>query len=95
MLLIATKICWKGCRNGYVKLHVQQLLLQPLVNRRNVASVILFYRYYSQRCSFELVELVPRPPSHGKSTRYSGGFHDLSVAITNCYKVIKLCQQLF
>ena len=32
--------------------------LEPLVHRRNVASVSLFYRYYFGRCSSELAQLV-------------------------------------
>ena len=35
--------------------------LEPLAHRRNVASVSLFYGYYSGRCSSELVQLVPLP----------------------------------
>ena len=34
----------------------------------NVASVILFYRYYFGRCSSELAQLVPLPISCGRST---------------------------
>ena len=32
--------------------------LELLAHRRNVASVSLFYRYYFDRCSSELAELV-------------------------------------
>ena len=35
--------------------------LEPLVHRRNVASLSLFYRYYFGRCSSELAQLVPLP----------------------------------
>ena len=42
--------------------------LQPLAHCRNVASLSLFYRYYSGRCSSELAQLVPRPFSRGRST---------------------------
>ena len=35
--------------------------LEPLAHRRNVASLILFYRYYFGRCSSELAQLVPLP----------------------------------
>ena len=33
--------------------------LEPLVHRRNVASLSIFYRYYFGRCSSELAQLVP------------------------------------
>ena len=32
--------------------------LRPLVYRQNVISLILFYRHYFGRCSFELAQLV-------------------------------------
>ena len=44
---------------------------EPLTDRRNVASLSLFYRYYFGRCSSELAQLVPIPFSRGKSTLYS------------------------
>ena len=60
--------------------------LEPLVHRRNVASLSLFYRYYFGRCSSELAQLVPLPFSRGRSTRYSERLHDFSVIIPRCYK---------
>ena len=60
--------------------------LEPLCHRRNVASLSLFYRYYFDRCSSELAQLVPLPFSRGRSTRYSDGLHDFSVTIPRCYK---------
>ena len=60
--------------------------LEPLAHRRNVASLSLFYRYYFDRCSSELAELVPLPYSRGRSTRYSDRLHDFSVTIPRCYK---------
>ena len=33
--------------------------LESLAHQQNVASLILFYRYYFGRCSSELAELVP------------------------------------
>ena len=60
--------------------------LEPLAHRRNVASLSLFYRYYSGRCSSELDQLVPLPYSRGRSTRYSDRLHDFSVTIPRCYK---------
>ena len=58
--------------------------LEPLVHRRNVASLSLFYRYYFGRCSSELAQLVPLPYSRGRSTRYSDRLH--LVTIPRCYK---------
>ena len=63
-------------------------LLEPLIYRRNVASFCLFYRYYFGRCSSVLDELVPLPPSRGRSTRYCNRLNDFSVAISGCYKDI-------
>ena len=60
--------------------------LEPLVHRRNVASLSLFYRYYFGRCSSELAQLAPLPFSQGRSTRYSVRLHDFSVTIPRCYK---------
>ena len=45
--------------------------LEPLAHCHNIVSLSLFYRYYFGRCSFEQIELVPLPCSHGRSTRYS------------------------
>ena len=53
---------------------------------RNMASLILFYRYYFGRCSSELAQLVPLPFSWGRSTCYSDRLHDFSVTIPRCYK---------
>ena len=50
--------------------------LEALAHRQNVASLSLFYWHYFGRCSSELAELVPPPFSRGRSTRYSGRFHD-------------------
>ena len=47
--------------------------LKPLAHHWNVASLALFYRYYSGRCSAELAQLVPRLFSHW---RYSDRLHD-------------------
>ena len=60
--------------------------LEPLVHRRNVASLSFFYRYYFGRCSSELAQLVPLPFSRGRSTRYSDRLQDFSVTIPRCYK---------
>ena len=58
--------------------------LEPLAHRRNIASLILFYRYYFGRCSSELAQLVPLPYSQGRSTHYSDKLHDFSVTIPRC-----------
>ena len=49
--------------------------LEPLAHRRNVASLSLFYRYYFDRRSSELAQLVLLPLSRGRSTRYSDRLH--------------------
>ena len=60
--------------------------LETLAHCWNVASLSLFYRYYFDRCSSELAQLVPLPYSRGRSTRYSDRLHDFSVTIPRCYK---------
>ena len=60
--------------------------IEPLTHCRNVASLNLFYRYYCGRCSSELAQLVPRPFSRGRSTRFSDRLHDFSVTIPRYYK---------
>ena len=60
--------------------------LEPLVRRRNVASLSLYYRYYFGRSSSELTQLVPLPFSRGGSTHYSDRLYDFSVTIPRCYK---------
>ena len=60
--------------------------LEPLAHHQNVASLSLSYRYYFDRCSSKLAQVVPLPFSHGRSTRYSDRLHDFSVTIPRCYK---------
>ena len=60
--------------------------LDSLAQRRNVASLSLFYRYYFGRCSSELAQLVPLSYSRGRSTYYSDRLLDFSVTIPRCYK---------
>ena len=60
--------------------------LEPLVHRRNAASLSLFYRRYFGKCSSELAHLVPLPYSRGRSTCYSDRLHNFSVTIPTCYK---------
>ena len=56
--------------------------IEPLVHRRNMASLSLLYWYYFGRCSSELAELGTLPYSRGKSTCYS----DMYVCV--CVKCI-------
>ena len=60
--------------------------LEPLAHCRNVASLSLFYRHYFGRYPSELAQLIPRPFSWSRSTRYSNKLHDFSVTIPRCYK---------
>ena len=62
--------------------------LEPFTHRQNVASLNHFYRYYFDRCSSELDELIPLPLSRGQSTRYSNRLHyfHFFVTIPVCYK---------
>ena len=60
--------------------------LKPLTQRRNVASLSLFYRSYFGRWSSELAQRVPLPFSRMRSTCYSDRLHDFSVTIPRCYK---------
>ena len=62
--------------------------LELLVHRRNVARWSLFYRYYFNRCSSELAQLVPLPYSWRRSTCYSDRLHDFSVTFPRCYKAV-------
>ena len=41
--------------------------LEPLPHHRNVASLSLLYRYYFDRCSSELAQLIPLPYSQESS----------------------------
>ena len=49
--------------------------LEPLAYLVNVASLVLFYRYYFGRFSSELAQLVLFPYSRGSSTCYSDRLH--------------------
>ena len=68
--------------------------LEPLVHRRNVASLSLFYSHYFGRCSSELAQMVPFPYSRRRSIRYSDGLHDFSVTIPRCYKDVYVNRML-
>ena len=54
---------------------------EPLAHYQNIASLSLFYKYYFGRYSSEMAELVPLPPSHGRSTRYSNKLHHSTLTI--------------
>ena len=60
--------------------------LEPLAHRQNVASLILFIRYYFGRCSSEQAHLLRLPFSRGRSACYSDRLHDFSITIPRCYK---------
>ena len=60
--------------------------LEHLACCQNVACLSLFYRYYCDRYSSELAQLVPLSYSQGRSTRYSDRLHDFSVTIPICLK---------
>ena len=60
--------------------------LESLALHQNVASLSLFYRYYFDRCSSEMVQQVLLPYSVGRCTYYSDRLHDFSVTIPRCYK---------
>ena len=60
--------------------------LEPLAQRRDVASLSLFYRYYHSKCSSELADLVPVPHPRTRATRYSEGLHDFAVSIPRLCK---------
>ena len=60
--------------------------LKPLVQRRNIASLSHFYRYYFGTLSFEQAQLVPLSYSQGRSTPYSDRLYDFCVSTRRCYK---------
>ena len=61
---------------------------ESLAYCRNVASLSLFYRYYSVRCSSELAQLIPLSYSRWRSTIYSDSLHEFPVIIPRCYRDI-------
>ena len=62
--------------------------LESLADRRNMASLSLFYRYYLGRCSSEVAQVVPPAFCRGRSARYSDRLHDFSVTIPRCYEYV-------
>ena len=66
--------------------HLTCCLSWTIGSSSTCANLSLYYRYYFVRCSSELVELVPRPYSQGRSSCYSDRLHFFSVTIPRCYK---------
>ena len=60
--------------------------LLPLSHRRDVASLALFYKYFSGRCSSELSSLVPPTKVFNRSTRLSRSSHPFTVDLPHCVK---------
>ena len=86
---------WAGAPSCYLELlsKLQKRIcrtvvpsLATLAHLQNVASLSLFYRYYFDRCSSELAQLVPLPFSQGRYTPYSDRLHDFSVTVPSCCK---------
>ena len=90
---------WGGGPRSYLELlHKQKKLicrtavpsfaasLEPLIHRRNDASLSLFYRNCFSRCSSELAQLVPLSYFLGRSPVYSDRLHDFSITIPRCCK---------
>ena len=50
--------------------------LPPLVHRRNVSSLSLFYRYHNAKCSEELHSLVPPKKEFARETRLAKKSHE-------------------
>ena len=90
---------WAGAPSWYLKLlyklqkHICRTVspslatsLEPLAHCRNIASLSLLYRYYFDRCSSELAQLVPLLFSRVKSTCYSDRLYDFSVTLSRWYR---------
>ena len=101
VFLVATWNFWVRYKRGYAGLLILHFLAfmnpwnpwschllkkeMPSVEKSHCLKC-LFYRYYFDRCSSELAEVVPLPYSRGRSTHYSERLHDFSVIIPRCYK---------
>ena len=88
VFLAAVWIGWTGyrkriCRTVGPSLGVS---LESLDHHGKVATFSLFCRYYSDRCSSELVDLAPLSYSRGRSTCYSTRLYYFPVIIPSCYK---------
>ena len=55
--------------------------LQTLSDRRNVASLALYYRYYNGHCSSELYTHIPPPLRRPRATRQGTHSHTYSVQL--------------
>ena len=69
--------------------------LEPLALRGKVASLNLFWRYCSGRCSSELAEMVWPLYFRGRSSRYFHRFHNFSVSIHICYNDVYASSSFF
>ena len=57
--------------------------LQSVSDRRQVASLSLYYRYYNNHCSAEVAQRVPPPMRRARGTRQSSQSHPYSVQLFN------------
>ena len=78
VLLLVTRVCRLSYRNRCFGRSFATSL-EPLALRQQVATLILFDKYYFVRCSIELAV-------HWRFILYSDFLLDFSVAIPRCYK---------
>ena len=69
------------CRTAGISLAAS---LEPFPHHRSATSFSLFCRYYFDKCSSEMAEMVPFPNFRKRSTRYSNRLHHFSVTIPRC-----------
>ena len=60
--------------------------LDSLSQRRTVASLSLFYKYFHGRCSAELSSLTPPLRTFQRTTRFSSSSHQFTVQTPDCHK---------
>ena len=79
---------WAGHPSYYLEIldKLQKQIQLLLAHCRNETSLSLFCRYYFDKCSSELAQLVPLPYSRGRSTRYCNRLSDVPVTIAICYE---------
>ena len=65
--------------------------LEPLVHRRNVASLSLFCEYCFSRYSSELAQLVPLLFSRQRSTLYSDRLRDFILIACHHFYILQGC----
>ncbi len=53
----------------------------PLILRRNVVSLSIFYRYFHANCSFELANCMPAPLPRPRCTKLSSQAHPFTIQI--------------